>query len=59
MEDCQKCACVGCSEGNCCDHTQGQWYDDEDEKRALDKFLQPIKEDPLKAWAKEVKKWIK
>lgn len=50
-EPCQECACVGCSEGNCCDHAAGHWYDDHDEKQALEKFLLPIVDDPVREWA--------
>lgn len=50
-QECKACACVGCSEGNCCDHGNGQWYDDEDERKAYEKFVLPIKDDPVREWA--------
>lgn len=54
-EVCQECACVGCSEGNCCDHAAGQWYDNEAERQALEKFLLPIVDDPVREWATQLK----
>ena len=46
---CDKCACVGCSEGNCCAHDL-ELLDEQDNK-AEEKFLLPITDDPLKQWA--------
>jgi hypothetical protein len=43
---CDKCACVGCSEGNCCAHDQAAL--DEQDRQAEEKFLQPIKDDQIK-----------
>ena len=48
-ETCTECACVGCSEGNCCSHDQA-WLDEQD-KEAEEKFLLPITDDPLRQWA--------
>jgi hypothetical protein len=53
-EGCKECACVGCSEGNCCAHDQA-WLDEQD-RAAEEKFLLPIKDDPLKQWAKIIMK---
>ena len=43
---CDKCACAGCSEGNCCAHDQTAL--DEQDREAEEKFLQPIKDDQIK-----------
>lgn len=51
---CTDCACVGCSEGNCCDQHE-EWLDQE-EAESREKFLKPIKDDPLATWAKEMRK---
>jgi hypothetical protein len=72
---CHICGCVGCSEGNCCDHTatlHGEFKCEEcsaavdpyetlcsictDEANGLSEFLKPMKDDPVKGWAKLLKK---